>query len=170
MNSWKVTIVLLILLSSCAVMKQKARQPVPVDANEIWRQAGDQYEYLAGQLAEKQFPTSWENGKLRTRGSAWWCSGLYPGSLWYLFEQTGDSVFYHLALAKLEPLEKEKFNTTTSSSRLPSLFPLPHSPSFISAFPERSSRTTSFRLSSCSRKVSTFLETVSTPLIGGSQS
>ncbi len=35
------------------------------------------------------FPRSFENGKMNLIGPRDWCSGFFPGSLWYLYEYTG---------------------------------------------------------------------------------
>ena len=48
-----------------------------------------------------------EDGSLWTSDYKWWCSGFYPGSLWLVYEYTGDVKFKNLALkyqAGLEPL------------------------------------------------------------------
>ena len=47
------------------------------------------------------------DGSLMTADYKWWCSGFYPGSLWLVYEYTGDEKFKDLALkyqAGLEPL------------------------------------------------------------------
>ena len=47
------------------------------------------------------------DGSLWTSNYKWWCSGFYPGSLWYVYEYTGDEKYKDLALkyqAGLEPL------------------------------------------------------------------
>ena len=47
------------------------------------------------------------DGTLWTSDYKWWCSGFYPGSLWYVYEYTGDEKYKDLALkyqAGLEPL------------------------------------------------------------------
>ena len=49
---------------------------------------------------------TWETGKpdLDMRSIYWWTSGHYPGSLWYLFEATGDAFFRDRATAWTEIL------------------------------------------------------------------
>lgn len=37
-----------------------------------------------------KLPKTYENGKLVCSGDKWWTSGFYPGTLWYLYEYTGD--------------------------------------------------------------------------------
>ena len=47
------------------------------------------------------------DGSLWTSDYKWWCSGFFPGSLWYVYEYTGDPKYKDLALkyqAGLEPL------------------------------------------------------------------
>ena len=48
-----------------------------------------------------------EDGSFWASDYKWWCSGFYPGSLWYVYEYTGDEKYKDLALkyqAGLEPL------------------------------------------------------------------
>ncbi len=47
------------------------------------------------------------DGTLWTSDYKWWCSGFFPGSLWYVYEYTGNEHYKDLALkyqAGLEPL------------------------------------------------------------------
>ncbi len=41
----------------------------------------------------------------------WWCSGFYPGSLWFVYEYTGDEDFKELALKYTLPLEPLRYRT-----------------------------------------------------------
>ncbi len=43
---------------------------------------------MAKSLEPGRFPTSIKNGKLKTSDYSWWCSGFFPGELWYLYENT----------------------------------------------------------------------------------
>lgn len=45
--------------------------------------------------------------------SEWWCSGFFPGTLLYLYEETGKTSLYNCAKQKLKILEKEQHNTST---------------------------------------------------------
>lgn len=52
-----------------------------------------------------------KEGALWTSNYKWWCSGFYPGSMWYVYEYTGDENIKELALeyqAGLEPLRFRK--------------------------------------------------------------
>lgn len=57
--------------------------------------------------------TNMESGELVTSGSGWWCSGFYPGSLWYLYEYSGDEELRELAEERTALIEKEQYNTGT---------------------------------------------------------
>ena len=52
-----------------------------------------------------------KEGALWTSNYKWWCSGFYPGSMWYVYEYAGDEKIKELALkyqAGLEPLRFRK--------------------------------------------------------------
>lgn len=51
------------------------------------------------------------DGSLWTSHYKWWCSGFYPGSLWYVYEYTGDEKFKELALKYQTGLEPLRFRT-----------------------------------------------------------
>lgn len=60
------------------------------------------------------FPKRWQDGKLVVIPPKDWCSGFFPGSLWYLYEKTGDA-FWKDAATKytdmlLEPLRHDASN------------------------------------------------------------
>ncbi len=52
-------------------------------------------------------------GKLITSKSNWWCSGFFPGSLWYLYEYSKDKKFMDAAADITSRIEKEKNNKGT---------------------------------------------------------
>lgn len=72
-----------------------------------------QYKIMMQRLPEGRFPKTFENGELKTSGSDWWCSGFYPGTLLYLYEQTGDQLLLGEAVRIMNVLEKEQYNKTT---------------------------------------------------------
>ena len=53
---------------------------------------------------ERQVPHGWKakEGKLDMRSIYWWTSGHFPGSLWYLYEATGDGFFKDRAIVWTE--------------------------------------------------------------------
>ena len=53
------------------------------------------------------------DGKLVPCNSGWWTSGFFPGTLWLLYERTGDEQFREYARDFTARIEKEKYNTGT---------------------------------------------------------
>ncbi|MDR1718669.1 MAG: glycoside hydrolase family 88 protein [Dysgonamonadaceae bacterium] len=62
-----------------------------------------------------RFPKTYNHDKdtLQTSASDWWCSGFYPGTLLYLYEETGEKALLDESRRMLSLLEKEQFNTDT---------------------------------------------------------
>ena len=57
---------------------------------------------------EDEMPKTFENGELVTANIYWWTSGFFPGSLWLLYEHTGDEQLRHYAehfTSRLVPLK-----------------------------------------------------------------
>lgn len=74
-----------------------------------------QYKLLAKKVPVEKFPKTYfqATGKYEWSTSGWWCSGFYPGTLLYLYQQTKDTSLYNEALRIIEVLKKEQFNTST---------------------------------------------------------
>lgn len=106
------------ILVSCSSQKKLAAQQSglsPAILNQNFQEAAAQYALLMKSLPAGQFPKTYHatNDKLETSGSDWWCSGFYPGTLLYLYEQTKEQKLYSEALRMLTLLEKEKANKNT---------------------------------------------------------
>ncbi len=71
-------------------------------------QAGHQYEFLLESVkGQTNTPRTFESGKLVTVKAKDWTSGFFPGSLWYLYEFTGDEKWKTTAVdytARLEDI------------------------------------------------------------------
>jgi len=52
-------------------------------------------------------------GELVTSGSDWWCSGFFPGTLWLLYENSGNPDLLKCASEFTNRLAKEQYNTST---------------------------------------------------------
>jgi uncharacterized protein YyaL (SSP411 family) len=103
----------LILLASLAT---QCSSPTPQEGSLLDQNielAVTQYKGMQKQLGEGEFPRSYENGSFTTSSSEWWCSGFYPGTLLYLYEETEDSSLLQEAHRMLTLLEKEQYNTST---------------------------------------------------------
>lgn len=60
------------------------------------------------------FPRSiHNNGDFKLVPSSDWCSGFFPGELWYMYEYTKDPKWEKMAREFTDPLEQEKFNKGT---------------------------------------------------------
>ena len=84
-----------------------------IDNNFI--DAASQYKVLAKNLPADKFPKTYfpTTDKYEFSNSGWWCSGFYPGTLLYLYQQTNDKALYDEAMRILVPLKKEEFNKST---------------------------------------------------------
>ncbi len=56
-------------------------------------------------------PRSFIDGKMVTSSSRWWCSGYFPGVLWYLYEYSGDDQVLDFARNYTSRIEREKHVT-----------------------------------------------------------
>lgn len=81
--------------------------PVHEIADRVFELAKTQYTLMDEALGEDDYPkTADAEGKLVKSDLGWWCSGFYPGSLWYIYEYTGDENFREAAWRRTRPLEK----------------------------------------------------------------
>ena len=72
-----------------------------------------QYTFMMKELPAGKFPKTFEKDTFRTSNSGWWCSGFYPGTLLYLYEQNKDAALLTEAERIMRSLEKEQYNKTT---------------------------------------------------------
>ena len=83
----------------------------------VFAQATEQYRGLLKRMESEKpdrFPKRWENGKLVVIPPRDWCSGFFPGSLWYLYEKTGEAFWKEAATQYterlIEPLRHDASN------------------------------------------------------------
>ena len=75
-------------------------------ADRVFALAAQQCELMAQGLDSLHTPRSYDGEKLITARPRWWCSGFFPGTLWLVYEYTGEEKFRTLAereTAKVEP-------------------------------------------------------------------
>ncbi|MBC8054583.1 MAG: glycoside hydrolase family 88 protein [Sphingobacteriaceae bacterium] len=106
------------MMLSCSVTRPvsfMAGTALPSALDQHFADATAQYKFMMKNLPEGRFPKTFDpkTGKQETSNSAWWCSGFYPGTLLYLYEQTKDPVLYAETERILKLLEKEKNNKST---------------------------------------------------------
>ncbi|MCH7413151.1 glycoside hydrolase family 88 protein [Belliella sp. R4-6] len=107
-----------IVFSNCQVKSNSiSTQEADLNAklDDVIFKASNQYKFMMEILPENRFPKTYheKNDKLETSNSGWWCSGFYPGSLLYMYEQNKDAELLAEAKRIMKVLEKEKYNTTT---------------------------------------------------------
>ena len=77
--------------------------------------ADTQYRYMMTLTPADRLPQSYEakDNKFISKDIEWWCSGFYPGTLWYIFEQTNDEAIKKEAERSMDLLEPNQTNTGT---------------------------------------------------------
>jgi unsaturated chondroitin disaccharide hydrolase len=110
-----VTALILIAFSSIAFPQNFSKKELRKLVDENMQIAIQQYKYMQKLLAADKLPKTYDSTKnqLLTSGSDWWCSGFYPGTLWYLYEYSKDENLKTEAMRSTALLEKEKNNTET---------------------------------------------------------
>lgn len=104
----------LIVLCSCA--RQESMEDLTA---RVFETASQQFKVLDAAVdsvsavkGTMRYPRSIaKDGALWTSHYKWWCSGFYPGSLWYVYEYTGNEVFRDLALKYQAGLDPLRFRT-----------------------------------------------------------
>ncbi|WP_225976420.1 glycoside hydrolase family 88 protein [Mucilaginibacter ginsenosidivorax] len=105
-----------ILISFCAVLFAQKRTPVESMRKLV---TGDlvfsvkQYKSLMNILPTGKMPKTYDaaTNKLVTSDADWWCSGFYPGTLWYLYEYSADTVLKREAEQRMAIIKQEAFNS-----------------------------------------------------------
>ena len=76
-----------IVLTSCVVQDEPMEKVIERGLNRTTEQALLMAKKLEPE--DGKLPKSiGKDGKLEMSGYGWWCSGFYPGTLWYLYENT----------------------------------------------------------------------------------
>jgi len=109
---------ILLLLLGCSGQKKlqvRADDQLLQTVEQAFQTDAAQYKLMMKNLSPTRFPKNYDpkKAKFETSDSKWWCSGFYPGTLLYLYEETKDQQLYAEAMRILQDLEKEKNNTTT---------------------------------------------------------
>lgn len=110
-HSVAIIIAVILNISGCG-------RPVPIDnvVEKSLSVAIEKYSVMAEEMKEKPglLPRTIDSsGNLVTAGSDWWTSGFVPGTLWYLYEYSGDARLKEYAKMMTARVEKEKYNKGT---------------------------------------------------------
>ena len=110
------TIVTWAAAAVCLVLAGGLQAKGKVDAGRALAHAACQYLYMKSELkGANRFPKTYDvhTRRLKTSASDWWCSGFYPGTLFYLYEATGNRELYREGVRMLKLLEPEQYNVHT---------------------------------------------------------
>ncbi|MEO2070274.1 MAG: glycoside hydrolase family 88 protein [Zunongwangia sp.] len=77
--------------------------------------AANQYLAMSESLEKSRYPKTFypKKNEFESSNSGWWTSGFYPGTLLYLYEETGEDSLKIEAERILEDLKREESNTST---------------------------------------------------------
>ena len=107
-------IFLSLFLLSCETNRQT--KDISVIVRDGLNFSVEQYKLMVRSLSDSaSYPraTNPSDESLVTSGTEWWCCGFFPGSLWYLYEFSGDQNILAEAVSRTAPLEVLKLKTTT---------------------------------------------------------
>ena len=81
--------------------------------SENYALAESQYTLMMKSVPTDRLPQSFDANKnqLISREITWWCTGFYPGSLLYIYEQTKNEVIKNEAMRALKVIEPNQFYT-----------------------------------------------------------
>lgn len=109
-----VLLIAVVVASAFSSGPLSAKGKVKVD--RALENATRQYLYMRDELnGSNNFPKTYNKPmqRLVTSNSGWWCSGFYPGTLFYLYEGTGNKDIYAEGVRMLGLLEPEQYNVNT---------------------------------------------------------
>ncbi len=109
----KGTHISLLLLISLIIVGQVKAQSLKKVIDKAFENAEQQSLMMAKKYQDQQgrLPKSFERGKDTSSDSRWWCSGFFPGSLWYLYENSKKQQLLDYAKMYTDRVEREKYTT-----------------------------------------------------------
>lgn len=109
---------ILMLVAGLCVLQTALAQPLSGDKlkaklRENLSLAQSQYKMLHANIPADRMPQNYDiqTGTMKTSDVTWWCSGFFPGTLWYLFEYGKDKDIRAIAEARLRQMEPMKHYT-----------------------------------------------------------
>jgi len=88
---------IIFLLIATLSVSCKQQEPISSIADRVFNTAVYEFSEMDKSLAPGRYPKSYKYGELITSDTQWWCSGFFPGSLWYVYEYTGNERIGELA-------------------------------------------------------------------------
>ncbi|MBR4850685.1 MAG: glycoside hydrolase family 88 protein [Tidjanibacter sp.] len=96
------------LVSTACVGTQRKEKSMEQITKEVMAVAAEHCKNMDATLPEGRCPRTFERNRFVHTDIYWWCSGFYPGSMWYIYEYTKDEQIKALAekhTLKLDPLQ-----------------------------------------------------------------
>ena len=82
----------------------EAKESMTTIANRVIKIAVEHCKNMDKNLEPNRSPRYYGDGKFVDKNIEWWCSGFYPGTMWYLYEATCDEQMLNLARKHTEQL------------------------------------------------------------------
>lgn len=97
------------MLALCAASGQNLK----ITIDKALDRAGEQCLVMAKKYENQKdrLPRTFEEGKDISSSSRWWCSGFFPGTLWYVYENTRNPEILKYAQLYTDRVEQEKYTT-----------------------------------------------------------
>ena len=105
---------ILVLALSFTLLGCKSTDSMQTVLNKGIQRATQQSELLAATMANEKdsLPRTFNaDGRLVKSNSHWWCSGFFPGTLWYLYEATGSDRLKALAETYTQRVTDQQYTT-----------------------------------------------------------
>jgi len=106
----------LLVALALSAMPPRAAAADPLDSivQHDLQFAAQQLDAMARTIATNRYPsTTSSSGSWNTTGASDWTSGFFPGSLWYMAQQSGDPTWKSRAASWTAGLESQKNDTST---------------------------------------------------------
>ena len=110
MKNYVVICLLSFMVSGCVTTPEPSMEHI---VDYALNRAVEQYKHMYAVMDSipEMLPRSVDkNGGLETSDSYFWTSGFYPGTLWYLYEYTGDEQLKDMASRMSDRVEIQKYN------------------------------------------------------------
>lgn len=97
------------ILALCAASGQNLK----ITIDKALERAGEQCLVMAKKYENQKdrLPRTFEAGKDISSSSRWWCSGFFPGTLWYVYENSRNPEILKYAQLYTDRVEQEKYTT-----------------------------------------------------------
>jgi hypothetical protein len=110
MRSKFLCLVVFLFSFACGSSEDQSNDLIALSAQSL-EDAVRQYRAMDQSLPDSLFPRSIHpDSTLWMVASGWWTTGFFPGSLWYLYEYSGDPLIMDAAVRRTAALTREQFN------------------------------------------------------------